>query len=70
MSGLCNKHATMQNSILASPHASFGFLLIFFGPYRQSSKGGKRSFVPFAIIVDGEIYRVHVLEPMSYVLCT
>ena len=70
MSGLCNKHVTMKYGILASPHASFGFLLSFFRPCRQSSKDGKRSFVPFAIVVDGEIYRVHVLEPMSYVLCT
>ena len=31
-------------------------------------KDGKRSFVPFVIIVDGKIYGARVLDPISYVL--
>ena len=57
-------------NFLLTGHASFSFCLRFFGPCRRSSKDGKHSFVLFAIIVDREMYRVHVLEPMSYVLCT
>ena len=29
-----------------------------------SCKDGKRSFVPFAITVDGKIYGAHVLDPI------
>ena len=43
---------------------------MYFGPYRRSSKDDKRSFVPFAIIVDREKHGARVLEPISYVLCT
>ena len=53
--GVCNKHTMMYYGILAGPHASFSSLLTLFGPCRRSSKDGKRSFVPFVIIVDGEI---------------
>ena len=52
-----------------APHASFSLLLSFFGPYQCTSKDGKRSFVPFAIIVlvGGEINGERVLELISYV---
>ena len=55
-------------SYVASPHASFGILLRFFGPCQCSSKDGKRSSVPFVIIVSGR-RNIRSTCAGAYVLC-